>query len=135
MSPPKPAVLVAKLVGGVGYGPGGLSAALALGLSTQVPRIEQYAIPTRKPEGISNIDFRSRAARRARLAAKLRPNEVALLEVLHDWDALVEIPRTEARDRIAGLLGNGELDRSRLAMAARSEPRKVQQELRELLAL
>lgn len=81
-------------------GPAGWSAALALGLSTQVPRHETIAVPGRAPRNPDNVRFVSRAASAKRRDERLRPAEVALLEVLREWDTLVEVPAHDAIDRI-----------------------------------
>jgi hypothetical protein len=135
MALPRPDVVAAKLAHGEAYGPTGLSASLALGLSTQVPRVDSFVISGRRPEGINGIHFESRPTRRGRTEAHLRPIEVALLETLSAWDAVVELNATDARDRIRALVADGTLDASRLAAAASTEPRKVQAKLRELVAV
>src|SRR5580700_4321999 len=62
MAPPPPERLAGEVVGGSGTGPGEWSAALALGLSTQVPRRETIAVPGRAPCDPGAIHFVSRAA-------------------------------------------------------------------------
>lgn len=80
-------------------------AALALGLSRQVPRRETIAVPGRAPRNTGTFRFVSRAASARRRDERLRPSEVALIEVLRDWNALVEIPPDTAIERIADLAG------------------------------
>ena len=91
MAPPPADRLANEVVGGPGSGPAGGSAALALGLSTQVPRRETIAVPGRAPRGPDTVRFVSRTASTKRRDERLRPAEVALLEVLREWEALVEI--------------------------------------------
>src|SRR5438552_1777811 len=57
MAPPSPGRLAEEVVGGSGTGPAGWSAALALGLSTQVPRRETIAVPGRAPHNPSAVRF------------------------------------------------------------------------------
>ncbi|MBO0834286.1 MAG: hypothetical protein J2P28_02060, partial [Actinobacteria bacterium] len=104
MSPPPPGRVAAELSGGPGVGPAGLSAAIDLGLTTQVPRYDIVAVPQRVPRHPGNVRLVSRAASTRRRSERLRPAEVALLEVLRDWGALVEVPDREAAKRIANLL-------------------------------
>jgi len=73
------------VVGKDGVGPSGLYAAYVLRLSTQVPRLPEYAVPVRVPENLLGMIVRSRAARWKRRDAKLRPTEIALLKVLEGW--------------------------------------------------
>jgi hypothetical protein len=134
MAPPPVSHLAKALAPSRGSGPAGLSAALLLGLSTQVPRRESIAVLARAPENTEMLRFVSRAAATGRRSASLRPTEVALLEVLRDWDALVESPTDEATRRIAGLMGSGEIRPDRLASASSTEPAPVRRRLRDLLA-
>jgi Family of unknown function (DUF6088) len=133
MAPPTASDLAGALVPLEGSGPAGRSAALLLGLSTQVPRRESIAVPARPPESTEMLRFVSRAAAAGRRDSSLRPTEVALLEVLRDWEGLVESPADEARRRIAGLMGSGEIRPDRLARASSTEPAPVRERLRGLL--
>ncbi|HEY6537696.1 MAG TPA: hypothetical protein VI138_01490, partial [Candidatus Dormibacteraeota bacterium] len=55
MAPPPPGRLADAVVGGTGSGPAGRSAALALGLSTQVARREAVAVPGRSPRNPGSV--------------------------------------------------------------------------------
>lgn len=132
MAPPPPARLAREVLGGAGIGPAGWSAALALGLSTQVPRRETVAVPGRAPRNPGTINFVSRAASTKRREERLCPAEVALLEVLRDWNGLVELP--DAVDRIGRLVDTKDLRLDRLARASATEPPRVRERLRHLLA-
>jgi hypothetical protein len=134
MAPPPAGRFAEELVGEPGTGPAGWSAALALGLSTQVPRHETIAVPGRAPRNPGNVRFVSRAASTKRRDERLRPAEVALLEVLRDWDTLVEVPNREAVHRITRLVDSGALRVDRLVRASSTEPPRVRQRLRRLLA-
>lgn len=133
MAPPPPDRFANEVVGGPGTGPAGWSAALALGLSTQVPRRETIAVPGRTPRSPGAIHFVSRAASTKRRDERLRPAEVALFEVLRDWDALVEVPTSDAVDRIGRLADSGAIRLDRLVRASITEPPHVRERLRDLL--
>jgi len=81
---------VAMEVAGPGSGPAGVSAAYSLGLTTQIPAIEQVAVPGRVPSAVAGVRFVSRSIERR--IAGLRPVEVALIEVLRDGPAIIEQP-------------------------------------------
>jgi hypothetical protein len=133
MAPP-PVERVAHAVADArGTGPAGFSAALALGLSTQVPRRETIAVPGRAPRNLGSVRFVSRAASAKRRDERLRPAEVALLEVLRDWDSVVELSADAAVDRIGRLASSGDLRVDRLARASSTEPPHVRDRLRRLL--
>lgn len=133
MAPPPPDRFVREIIGGPGIGPAGWSAALALGLSTQVPRHETFAVPGRTPRSPGTVRFVSRAASTKRRDERLRPTEVALLEVLRDWDNLVEFPTDAAIERIAGLVETRAVRLDRVVRASATEPARVRGRLRRLL--
>lgn len=78
------------------------------------------------------LRFVSRAAETRRKSARLRAAEVALLEVLRDWDGLVE-SRREATTRIADLVGSGDIRPGMVAKASATEPVRVRERLIGLL--
>jgi hypothetical protein len=133
MAPPPPGRFAAEIVGRHGIGPAGLSAALDLGLATQVPRYDFVAIPARVPRSPGQVRMVSRAACTKRESERLSPAEVALLEVLRDWSALVELPDPEANDRIARLLDANTIRTDKLVRASATEPSGVRDRLRRLL--
>lgn len=133
MAPPPPDRLTGEVASGAGTGPAGWSAALALGLSTQVPRRETIAVPGRAPRNPGAVHFVSRASSIKRRDERLRPAEIALLEVLRDWDGLVEVPTPDAVDRIARLANSGMIRLDRLVRASVTEPPRVRERLRRLL--
>jgi hypothetical protein len=75
----------------------------------------------------------SRNASTRRRDERLRPTEVALLETLRGWESLVEIPPTEALNRIDLLIGDGAIRIDRVVRAAITEPPRVRERLRRLL--
>ena len=133
MAPPSPDRFVHEVIDAPGTGPAGWSAALALGLSTQVPRRETIAVPARAPRNPGAVRFVSRTASAKRRDERLRPTEVALLEVLRDWDSLVEVPTDAAIERIADLAERGTLRLDRVVRASATEPPRVRERLRHLL--
>jgi Family of unknown function (DUF6088) len=134
MAPPPATAIIEQITGlTYGIGPSGHSAALALGLSTQVPRVETFALPLRPPTGLpEGIRVVSRSARRGRLDAKLRPKEVAWLEIAGTWRDHLSDP-TDAADRFRAHLDAGEIRPDRIAVAARTEPPAVKQMIADLL--
>ena len=134
MSPPPGGSLTTKVAKTTnGIGPAGLSASNMLRLSTQIPRHSWIAVPNRAPTPTGTITFVSRAARTGRTSAKLTPLEVALLETLEGWDRIIEIPIDQAWKRMRTMLSSHEIDASRLAKAARTEPGLVRVRLSALL--
>ena len=134
MAPPNPRSVVNEYANGYPTGPAGISAANLLGLSTQVPRITEYAVPTMVPP-IDRIRLVRRDARRSdgRRAAELGGPEVALLEVLDSWEKVVELAPAEALERLGVILRDGTVRPERLAQAAGSEPARVRERLRFIL--
>lgn len=133
MAPPSPDRLVPEVVAAAGTGPAGWGAGLALGLSTQVPRHETIAVPGRAPRNPGSVRFVSRAASVKRRDERLRPIEVALFEVLRDWNVLVEVSFEVTIERIAALVDDGTLRLGRIVRASATEPPRVRERLRRLL--
>jgi hypothetical protein len=79
------------------------------------------------------VRYVSRTASVRRRDELLWPAEVALLEVLREWDLLVEVATPDAVGRIAGLVERGVLRLDRLARASGTEPARVRERLRRLL--
>lgn len=133
MAPPSPQRVVQELVEPLGVGPARWSAGLALGLSTQVPREEIVAVPGRAPQGSGSVRFVSRAACTARRDEQLRPIEVALLEVLRDWDVVVDVAPDFAVECVSGFVRSELINIERVVAASRTEPPRVRERLRWLL--
>jgi hypothetical protein len=133
MAPPRASGLADAIVGEAGTGPAGLSAALSLGLSTQVPRVETIAVPRRAPRPTPGVRFVSRAGSTRRRDERLNTVEVALLEVLRDWDRTVEASPAVAVDRIETLSDAGAIRLERVVRASSTEPASVRERLRALL--
>ncbi|NOY56293.1 MAG: hypothetical protein GXP34_09950 [Actinobacteria bacterium] len=134
MAPPPTMRLAKELVGVRGVGPGEGSAALALGLSTHVPAATTIAVPGRVPDSpFDTVRFVSRSASTKRLDERLRPGEVALLEVLRDWDRYVDAPEAVAYDRIGRLIEDGTIRLERVVAASVTEPARTRSRLRAVL--
>lgn len=134
MAPPSAMKLTKELVGTRGVGPAEGSAALALGLSTHVPRRVTVAVPGRVPKSpVETVRLVSRSASTKRLDERLRPAEVALLEVLRDWNRYVEEPTPEAFNRIGRLIEDRAIRVARVVAASETEPARSRSRLRSLL--
>jgi hypothetical protein len=78
------------------------------------------------------VHYVSRSAATKRRDERLLPIEVALLEVLREWDELVEVSSQEAVARIDGLARDGMIRLERIARASQTEPPRVRERLRRL---
>jgi hypothetical protein len=124
---------VALRVAGYGVGPAGLSAANQLGLTTQMPGQDVYAVPAPAPRDLPTIRFISRPARPARARAKLRPAEVALLEVLDSWVSVSDLSPYDTETRLVEVVRSGLINASRVAKGAVDEPPLARERLKHLL--
>lgn len=136
MSPPNPREVVFHYAGGYPVGPAGLSAANYIGLTTQVPRFPEYAVPAVVPD-IDRIRLHRRMGRRsdARRRARLNEVEIAFLEVLDAWDRVVELPAAEAVARLGELLDSEAVDVSKLVRASVHEPARSRARFKAVLEL
>lgn len=92
-------------VAGDGAGLAGVSAAHALGLTTQVPAVAEIAVPGRPPVAPHGVRFASRPYERR--LRRLPPIEVALIEVLRDWPDTSEADWTELASAVRRLTAEG----------------------------
>jgi hypothetical protein len=104
MLPPLPGELGLE-IGGPGSGPCGLSAARFLGLTTQVPVKMDIAVPGRAPMPVAGVEFHSRPY--SRLLCRLKPAEVAVIEVLRSWPSGVEADWQALSARVSLLVLEG----------------------------
>lgn len=132
MSPPSLEELLDELLGKDVYGWAGTTAANRLGLTSQVAGRTQVAVCGRPPRDLPTLHFVQRAGRRGRAEAGLSPVEIAVLEVLEDFEDLVEQP-SAAQDRIRELMLASVVRADALEQAAVSESRRVRERLAPLL--
>ena len=131
-SPPAERVALAAAQGKA-PGPAGASAAAALGFTTQIPPRPTLAVVGNPPTSVPGVRFIERS-NLERVAAGLRPAEVALLEVLRDDLKWVELSPAALRARLHELVAAGDIDARRVRRAAKREPRRVASALEALLA-
>jgi hypothetical protein len=103
---------------GRGIGPAGWSASHALGLSTQVPAVPEFAVVGPPPTGVPGVRFHSRR-NFARLS--LRYHEIALLEVLRDWPDHVERDWSDLERAVIRFRDDGRIRPNRVLKAATEE--------------
>lgn len=119
---PKQAHVVAKAVR-VPLHPAGLTAANALGLTTQNTAMPEIALSAAKTP-VALLDRAFARTRRPASRHVLRPREVALLEVLRDRAETSDLDAGETIDRLVAELGDPARF-SRLAKVAADEPPRV----------
>lgn len=132
IDPPGLEELLEELVGGCAYGPAGVSAANAFGLTSQVPGRDHVAVAGRPPRDLPTVRFVQRSGRRGRNAARLRPEEVGFLELLNDFADVVDEP-VAALDRLSALLDDGAIRADALLAASQTEPPRVRRAVRHLV--
>jgi hypothetical protein len=132
MTRPGPMELTQLLVGSKGVGWAGLSAANSLGLTTQVPAVETIAVPGPAPRPIEGIKYvtRSNSAR-----TMLGLSDVSFLEVLSDWDSVIDVSPWEAAGILASAIRNGDVDAAKIAKVAMGESGPTRDRLRVVFEL
>ena len=133
MTRPSPLEIAEAIVGKGGVGFSGVSAANALGLTSQVPGVYEIAVPVRAPESLNQARFVSRAARSGRRTARLNALEVSLLETLDGWDELVEESYAFSIEWLGRLFARGDLDAAKLAKASQGESARTRVRLKQVL--
>lgn len=131
MARPSTFQIVDQILRGMNYGLSSFSAANALGLSTQVSAITTIAVSGGAPRDLERpaIRFVARSGRRGQSRLRLKPEEIALLEVAAEWDDLVDVEIDEARQRVTALIESGSLRPAALARASRAETSSVRERL------
>jgi hypothetical protein len=104
---------------GPGTGPAGMAAAHALGLTTQVPGTEYYAVPGRPPRPIWGVKFLARPYYRRELG--MWPLEVALIEALKASESAIESEWPTVVQRVRELIDGGHIRIDVLREAVRRE--------------
>lgn len=133
MAHPDELQVAAKIAGVPGIGPAGIAAANTLGLSTQVPGRPSIAVPKRAPRSLATLRFVDRSGRTGRITQRLQPHTVAVLEVLGDWDRVIERNDDDAWLSLVKLVQRGDVRADRLVLASPTEPVGVRVRLRDLL--
>jgi hypothetical protein len=118
---PADSAAVGVKVAGRTAAPSGLSAASALGLTTQVPAHPELAVENRRPTPPPGISFRPRIGTNR---SGLSPHEIAVFEVLRDLDGLADISAPRIEEKLVRVFKRRET-RSRLLRAALAEPPRV----------
>jgi len=99
----------------------GLSAANALGLTTQVPALVELAVENKRPTASRGVAFKTRMGTNRR---GLEPHEAALLEVARDIKHVTDLSPLETV-RTLRLLLTEDSARTRILRAASGEPPRV----------
>ena len=120
MTRPTDDQIAEEFLGTRGVGPSGLSAARALGVSTQIPAKPEFAVVVGRYEalkGMFRIHTRKNAAR-----LDLTAQEIALLEVLRDPETLVESGWPALVRAVKELAAAAAIRLPEVAAAVRTEP-------------
>jgi len=115
---PRAEDVVSEVAEGRGLGPAGWSASHALGLSTQVPAVPEFAVVGPPPMGVPGVRFHSRS-NFARLG--LRYDEIALLEILRDWPEYVDRDWSDLERVVVRFQEDGRIRPDRVLKAATGE--------------
>jgi len=113
-----------------GFGPAYLDAANLLGLTTQIGARPCFAVPY-EVDGLA-MHLVSRSRRTGRAINRLTAHEVALFEVLGDWERVVDMPSTDAIARISSMVGRT-IRADAVVGAASTESARVRERLRMVL--
>ena len=125
MVPPR-LLAVALHLAGLGSGPAGFTAAAVLGLTTQVPATLEVAVPGKAPVPPPGVRFTQRDISRRDL--RLTSEEVAVLEVLRDWPATVEVDWATLANTVRRLIDQRAVLLDRLAREVQVEHRRSARE-------
>jgi len=116
---PPPEDVALEVMGRDGVGPTGVSAAHALNVTTQVPAVPELATPGPVPEGLPGVKVhkRNNVARR-----DLNYFEVAVLELLRDYEFTAEADWREVVRAVADKARTRDVRLDCLAKVGESEP-------------
>lgn len=104
------------------FHPAGLTAANALGFTTQNPSRLEYATPAReRPAALGGVSVQTR---RPRSRSELTPEEGALLEFLRERGRTSDLSPQETKERLLRILSDTSMF-ARLVRAAAEEPPRV----------
>lgn len=113
-----------------GAGPAGWTALRTLGVTTQVPAIDEVAVVGAAPAGIDGVRFH---VRRNPDRLRLTFDEIAALEAIRAWPTHGDRESGDLGSAIRALVGAGRIRPNRLAKAAGGEPAAVRGILESLL--
>lgn len=128
---PTSEAVVREVFGDSGVGPAGISAASALGLTTQVPAQLEISFVGPLPTFLLSIGLHKRNNLRR---MRLRYLEIALLEVLRGTDLFIEQSREEVVAVIRALVEDGEVRIVEIESVLVDEPPRVRAEFVKLAA-
>jgi len=128
---PRPVDVALEVSRDRGAGPAGWTALRALGVTTQVPSVDEIALLGAPPTGIGGVRFH---VRRNLARLDLTLHEIATLEAVRSWPTHVGSDWSELRTAIGGLVADGRIRPARLQKAANAEPARVRDKLATLLA-
>lgn len=115
---PTPEEVALEITRGNGVGPAGVSAARALGLTTQIPAKPHLAVVGRVPDGVPGV----RIAKRNNMARiDLNYTEIAVLETLRTWTTTVDHGWTALVNAVRERIERHEVDLDKLRQAVSSE--------------
>ncbi len=128
---PRPVDVALEVTRDRGSGPAGWTALRTLGVTTQVPSIDEVALLGGPPTGIDGVRFH---VRRNPARLDLRLHEIATLEAVRAWPTHVGGDWGDIGTAIDRLVADGRVRPARLKKAAESEPARVREKLLILLA-
>lgn len=128
---PRPVDVALEVSRDCGAGPAGWTALRALGVTTQVPSVDEIALLGAPPTGIDGVRFH---VRRNPARLDLTLHEIAALEAVRAWPTHAGSDWGELRAAIDGLVADGRIRPTRLKKAASGEPSRVRDKLETLLA-
>ncbi|HTW83345.1 MAG TPA: DUF6088 family protein [Candidatus Sulfotelmatobacter sp.] len=105
-------------------GPAGPAAAAFLGLTTQIPPVQDYAVLVKPAVSLPNVAFHERTNTRRK---ELNPAEIAVLEIARDRCRFCELPQRRIFAHLRELAEQGKISVPAVREAAIGETRMVQE--------
>lgn len=127
---PRPIDVALEVTRESGAGPAGWTALRALGITTQVPAVDEVAVVGAPPTGIDGVRFH---VRRNPNRLHLSFHEIAALEAIRAWPTHGDRDMRELERAVKTLVGEGRIRPDRLAKAATREPPRVRDMVGSLL--
>lgn len=126
---PRPINVALEVTRGSGAGPAGWTALRALGLTTQVPSVDEVAVVGPAPTGVGGVRFH---VRRNPERLPLTFHEIAALEAIRAWPTHGDRDAGALSKVVRGLASEGRIRPERLLKASRREPPGVRARLGQL---